>query len=124
MSTFKEEILGRYKETKSETDTFGRKITVHRLRPSQQVAVMKMSETDASSVVTILTTAASVMRIDDDEFSFPRNLAELNSVLDRLEQEGVTAAAKAFFLLSGGKEEEKDGETPAEAAKNSAATPA
>ncbi len=124
MSTFKEEIFARYKETKTETDTFGRKITVRRLRPSQQIAVMKMADSGEQSVITVLTTSAAVIRIDEDEMSFPRTLPELNSVMDRLEQEGISAAAKAFFALNGGNDKAEDGETTAEAAKNSAATPA
>jgi hypothetical protein len=95
-----EEILARYKETKKGADALGRVITVRRLRPSQKIAVMRMADSDKPEIYVPLLVAASVSQINEDMLTFPRSNGELNSVLDRLDQEGLAAAQDAFVALS------------------------
>jgi hypothetical protein len=112
MSTASEEILARYRKTESVADTLGRIITVRRLRPSQQVAIMRMAESGSESVVAALTSAASVMKIDEDVISFPKTLAEASAIMDRLDQEGLTAATTAYLKLIGQAPPEPESEAP------------
>lgn len=125
MSTASEEILNRYKKNEIETDEFGRAITVRKLRPSEQVALMRMADTEMSGPINAMTVAASVSKVDDAVFTFPRSMGELNAVMDMLDQEGLTAATTAYVRLNGaGTEDDGAPVDAAQAAKNSRKTPA
>jgi hypothetical protein len=125
MTTASEEILNRYKKQEIEPDAFGRAITVRKLRPSEQVALMRMADTEVTGAVNAMTVAASVYKVDDAVFTFPRSIAELNAVMDMLDEEGLTAATAAYVRLNIG-QADKDGAPAdaAQAAKNSPKTPA
>lgn len=119
MSTASEEILARYKKREVEADAFGRAITVRRLRPSEQTTLMRMADTEVPQAISAMTVAASVCNIDEGLITFPKNIQELNSVLDALDEEGLTAATKAFIRLQSGASEGAAPESTADAAKNS-----
>jgi hypothetical protein len=132
MTTASEEIIARkerYNRIERAPDKLGRMIGVRRLKPSQQLRIQEMAPgLDGAMSVTAetkdglqqieiprnspLVIAASVCEIDSTPIPFPKNRAELDAVLDRLDTEGLEAAGKA---LSGFLEEEID---PKELAKN------
>jgi hypothetical protein len=120
VSTASEEILARYKKRESETDAFGRVITVRKLRPGEQVALMRMGDTEIAQAINTMTVGASVCKIDDLDYTFPKNLGELNAALNVLDDEGLFAATKAFIRIQGLTTE--DQETSEQTAKNSQAT--
>lgn len=103
MLTASQEILERYKKTVVKTDDLGRAITVRKLKPSQQVMVMTMADTDLKSPLNVMQIAAAVVKIDDAIFPFPKNQAELLSVVDVLDDEGLAAALEAIVEINGGK---------------------
>lgn len=122
MSTASEEILARYKRRETGTDTFGRAITVRFLRPSEQTAVMRMADSESNSVQMPFIVAASVCDIDGDHITPARSQADVNAIMDRLDEEGLAAATKAFMALRGiGEEGSGDA---ASVAKNSPKTAA
>jgi hypothetical protein len=121
MSTASEEILARYKKVEREADSFGRLIGVKRLNPSQQLKIMEMSNSDNEGVRTALFAAASVCEIDDLPVTFAKSRAELDSIIARLDQEGLEAVGKALNRLLGG-DEAKSGEEVEHAAKKSRGT--
>ena len=120
MTTASEEILARYKKREIETDTFGRAITVRRLRPSEQTALMRMADTEVPQAISAMTVGASVCQMDEGLITFPKTLGELNAVLDALDEEGLSAATKAYIRLQKGAPEGATDQ--ADAAKNSQAT--
>lgn len=101
MSTASEEILGRYAKGETVADDLGRLITVRRLRPSQQVAIMRIAGTADENVVGVMTAAASVSKIDDLIYPFPKTQNDIDSMMDRLDAEGLAAATKAFLKMTG-----------------------
>lgn len=132
-----EEILARkakYDRVEREADAYGRLFGVKRLKPSQQLRIQEMApglagETTVAgedgkdvSVPKILPLllAAAVVEIDGSPLTFPRNRAELDSVLDMLEDTGMAAVAKALSRF--GADDVSD--AGAQDAKNSAMTPA
>jgi hypothetical protein len=138
-----EEIAARaakYNHVERVADSIGRVIGVHRLKPSQQLKVEEfagnltgtVTMTDERTGTTVevprrfpLMIAASVCEIDDVPFPFPKNRAELDAVLDRLDDEGMTAVVEAFGKLNAGESEKpesgqgQDQEDGAAVAKNS-----
>jgi hypothetical protein len=121
MSTASEQILARYKERKTETDDFERAITVRPLRMSEQTAVMRLADSDSSTVQTVFMIAASVTEIDGDHITPPRSISDLHAIIDRLDQEGMNAATKAYMALNGSSDEGSG--DAVSAAKNSPETP-
>ena len=133
-----EEIAARaakYNRIERVSDSLGRVIGVRRLKPSQQLKVEEYSsdltgvqtftddETGKQIEVprrTILFYAAAVCEIDDTPLPFPRNRGELDAVLDRLDDEGLTAVSSALVKLAASlKTEGREGdETEGNAAKN------
>lgn len=138
MATESEVRASRYSETKKEADDLGRVIGVRRLRPSEQAKIVGMTQdlsgTDEVPVVDPTTgeekkitvihrapliLAASVCLINESPIPFPRNRGELDAIYDRLDAEGLQAAAKAYRLLT-----EKDPVVDVTVeAKNSSGTP-
>lgn len=124
-----EEIIQRYNKIERELDALGRTIGVRRLKPSQQMKLQGMTaDLDGENVQTNPETgaemripmrapafiAAAVAEIDGAPIPFPRNRAELDSMLDALDSEGLDAAATALARLTTG-----DVEQGMDAAKNS-----
>lgn len=130
-----EEAKARYQRTETATDEMGRQITVGRLRPSQQSRIVEMTPGldgnisatgPKGEVVSVpyrlqMIIAASVRKIDDAVFPFPRTRSELDSVLDLLDNEGMAAASEAYGKLFP-KDDEENPSDPKEAAKNSQRT--
>lgn len=114
------ELAERYAAREKQADKFGRIIVVRRLKPSEQVAVLRLIESRDDAILAISNAAASVVEVDGVPFPFPRSLAELNSTMDALDQEGLNAAGEAWRRLAGGGESD---ETAEQAAKNSQPTP-
>ena len=125
----------KYNRIERVSDSLGRVIGVRRLKPSQQLKVEEYSsdltgvqtftddETGKQIEVprrTILFYAAAVCEIDDTPLPFPRNRGELDAVLDRLDDEGLTAVSSALVKLAASlKTEGREGdETEGNAAKN------
>jgi hypothetical protein len=132
VSTASETILARYAKIEREADDFGRMIGVKRLRSSEVTKVDEMSpgldgvipvtDSDTGKIVEIpkrsrLYVAASVREIDGNAMPFPRNRAELDAVVDALDDEGFIAASKALGRLA-----PSNNETGTETAKNSPGT--
>lgn len=116
MPTESEAKLARYSETAKEADEFGRVIGVRRLKPSEQVKIAGMTPEISGSDERLddngtklyishrmpLMLAAAVCQIDDALIPFPRNGGELYAIFDRLDEEGLRAAGKAWVRLNGG----------------------
>jgi hypothetical protein len=111
--------IARYKEVAKEGDELGRVIGVRRLRPSERSKFQSMTaelsgyetlKNDAGDDIQIshrlpLLIVACVCSINDGVtgdvmIPFPRNLAELYAMQDRLDDEGLKAAAQAFAKLN------------------------
>jgi hypothetical protein len=107
--------LARYRQIERETDVFGRRIGVRRLRPSEQGRLQGMTadlsgtedvenpETHELMRVSHKTPyfiAAAVCEVDGRPVPFPRNRGELDAIYDSLDIEGITAAAKAMVVLN------------------------
>jgi hypothetical protein len=109
-----QEYLNRYKETAKEADSHGRIITVGRLRVSQQIKISEMTPgLDGNTEMTgpngeqysiprrgIPLLAASVRQVDDFMVSFPRNRAELDNIMDMLDEHGISATLIATTKLN------------------------
>jgi hypothetical protein len=113
-----EDIRARYKTVEKEADEVGRIISVRRLRPSEQQKLIGMTldlegydevegKNDAGEYVKFQLprrathlVAAAVCGINDGAIAFPRNRAELDSVFDRLDAEGIGAASRALARLT------------------------
>ena len=104
----------KYTKRETEADELGRLITVRLLHPSEQSRVVGMTE-DLSGLEAVTTSngtkfemshraplmlAAAVCQIDDAHVTFPRNRGELDSILDRLDADGLEAAGKALARLA------------------------
>ena len=118
----------KYNRVERVADKRGRIIGVKRLKFSQQIKVEEMSPglegvtkvkgTDADGIeremeVTRrmpLHMAASVCEIDGHPLTFPKTRAELDAVLDMLDEEGMAAVMEAFAKLSQGSEEVPGGD--------------
>lgn len=115
--TKSQEILSRsakYNRVEREADELGRVIGVRRLRPSEQLRIEEMSQgLDGTSKMTgedgvemdvprraPLIMAAMVCEIDGNPVSFAKSRAELDAVLNRLDEEGLAAVAKALARLT------------------------
>jgi hypothetical protein len=142
--TKSEEVLARrakYDRVERVVDALDRTIGVKLLKPSQQIKVQEFAPAleGTRSVVdedpksdtfgkvyevpksSPLIMAASVVEIDGSPLSFPRNRAELDAVLDMLDEEGLAAVAEGLARFSPPKDAETAGGS--EAAKNSPKTP-
>lgn len=113
--TASEEILNRYRHIERQADSRGRIIGIRRLRPSEQSKIVGMTpdlggydlvpDLDDDNKHTRLShrmplmMAASVVEIDGNPMPFPRNRAELDSILDQLDGEGLTAIIECATRL-------------------------
>lgn len=116
--TKSEEILERqkaYNKVERVVDDYDRSIGVKRLRPSQQLLIQEMApglegntpvqddetgETFQMPRISPLILAASVCEMDGATITFPRNRAELNSILDALDGVGLRAVAEGLAKLT------------------------
>ena len=108
-----QDIKNRYSQVERETDSLGRVIGVKRLKVSQQIKISEMTPqlegeaemtTQDGRVIRIARrsiplAAAAVCEIDGDLIPFARNRGELDSIMDRLDDEGLMAAVIAFGKL-------------------------
>jgi hypothetical protein len=128
LSTESEVILARYKAIEKTADALGRIIGVRRLKPSEQTKVAafcadltgydEMTGPNGEKVQIPhrmpLVVAAAVCMIGDSMIPFPRSRAELDSIYDRLDVEGISAAGEALAKLNSGAPEAD----PVDLAKN------
>lgn len=136
----------KYDRVERVVDELGRTIGVKILKPSQQIRVQEFAPTLEGTTTVVdedrdsptfgksyevpktspLIMAASVVEIDDIPCSFPKNRAELDAILDRLDGEGLAAVSEGLARFAPKQEgpmsddASKDG--GAEAAKNSRGT--
>lgn len=92
------DIKARYSRTESAKDAFGRIIVVGRIKPSQQARVVDLAGDNTSNLFRIV---ACVRKIDDDDIPFPKTRAEVEALMDRLDNEGMDAAGEALSKLVG-----------------------
>lgn len=114
MTTESEVKLARYSEVAKEADELGRVIGVRRLKPSEQTKVAGMTAelygydemtNEKGEKVQLshrmpLLLAAAVSMIDDAHIPFPKHRGELDAIFDRLDEEGIRAAGKAWAKLN------------------------
>lgn len=112
-ATESEMRLARYKQVEKEGDKLGRVIGVRRLKPSEQtkVAAYTADVTGSDKIMTPegievvvphrlpLMIAAAVCMIDENMIPFAKTRGELDSIYDKLDQEGIEAASKAISRL-------------------------
>ena len=117
-----EEYVSRYKKIERCADKLGRSIVVGRLRISQQIRISEMTpgldgdtEITSSEGNTVFIPrralpllAASVRDIDGSPIPFPRTRAELDAIMDRLEEPGFAAILQATTSLNAVEDENKD----------------
>ena len=110
-----EEYTERYKKIERRSDIFGRVIGVGRLRESQKLRIVGMtSDLEGSEKLkgpdgvefevyhrTKPMLAAMVREIDGHPYPFPRNRAELDALIDKLDEPGFTAIVDAISVLNG-----------------------
>jgi len=100
-----------------EVDALGRKIGVRRLDFLSKHRVVCLMGEDSANIAAMghAVVAASVVEIDGDAVSMPRTRREIEAVMSRLDDEGMTAAftATSRFALGGGSVESME-----ESAKN------
>ena len=112
----------RYAHVEQEMDVLGRMIGVRRLKLSERTRLVAMTpdlggmdEMQRPDGTVMLAPqrsqyfiVAMVCQINDTRFPFPRNRGELDAILDRLDQEGLDAAAVAVNRILG--EDTEDGD--------------
>ena len=110
-----EDFKDRYRQTEKAADASGLVITVGRLKVSQKQRIYGMTidwegsyevkEPDGTIVEIPRRAqpmlAAMVREIDGHPHPFPRNRAELDSLMDNLDDEGFTAIMEANSRLNG-----------------------
>lgn len=136
MSESDDIINGRRSKLERKTDALGRVIGVRPLRPSQETRVLAMTA-DLDGDISVpdpsvpggkvkipiragYMIAAQVCEIDSVPVPFARDRSELDAVFDRLDQEGLQAAAEAMVVIREAADEAQSGLA---AAKNSVGTP-
>lgn len=123
MTTAAEEIISRYTKVETETDILGRVIEVKRLKGSQRLRMLGMTGDLASAtqpmpnpewkdgedpsrqfvqvpIQSLMVIAASVCAIDGVPVPPAKTRAELDAIYDRLDDEGLAAAAMALSKLT------------------------
>ena len=115
IGTESEVRLQRYRQVEREADAMGRLIGVRRLKPSEQGRLQGMTsdlggqeevenpetgETMKVSHKAPYFISAAVCEIDGVHIAFPRHRGELDAIYDRLDIEGITAAASALARLN------------------------
>ena len=132
--TESEAKIARYNKIEREADDWGRVIGVRRLKPSEQSKISGMTadlvgfeevrnETTGENLRLPHSMrhflAAAVCELDQAPIPFSRNRAELDAILDRLDNEGLAAATKALVRLS----DVQPVTSPKDEAKNLLGTP-
>lgn len=133
MTTASEEITARYTTVEKEGDAFGRLICVKRIKGSQRLRVLGMTSDLAEAtqpmpnqewkegdpqdkqlvhvpIQSLMVIAASVCEIDGVPIPPAKNRPELDAIYDRLDDEGLAAAAVALHRLSAPAESENGSE--------------
>jgi hypothetical protein len=91
-----ETIRAKYERTETVTDGYNRIIVVRCLSAPQQITVREMANTSDPTVIGLLTLGASVTKIDDIIFAFPRDRKELDLTLFALDDKGLEAVSTAI----------------------------
>lgn len=125
--------IARYRQVERETDAMSRCIGVRRLKPSEQGRLQGMvQDLQGSEMVknpdtgeemsvshkTPYFIAAAVCEIDATPIPFPRSRGELDAIYDRLDVEGITAAASAMTRLVTPKTDDNEDDDPLAETKN------
>ncbi len=119
MSIDLDAVKRRYTETVTVVDAFGRAIKVGRLKPSQQLKAGEMGANDSAAAT--IRVVCHVRAVDDKDLGFPETRQVLNSRLDMLEDEGLTAVIEGMKQIYG-VEDDTPSKGVAESAKNSSAS--
>jgi len=106
MSDSATEIKARYATVEREMDGFGRSIGVKRPRPSQMLKIAELTDVKTNEDRAVFNIAAAVCEIDGKPIPFPKTRAELDSMVDLLDSEGMSAAATAMSRILGVTSEE------------------
>lgn len=103
------EVVAATVQTASHIDAKGRRITVKRLNALQLYRLAKLpgasSNPAAQDMATIVCT---VTKIDAEPVAFPTNERDVEFLIQRLDFEGIAAAAEALKKLSEGDDAEMD----------------
>ena len=132
--TESEAKIARYNRIEREADKWGRIIGVRQLKLSERSKISRMTA-DLTGVDEVPNTvtgeimrvphslthflAAAVCEIDQAPIPLPRNRAELDAILDRLDNEGIAAATTALVRLT----DAQAATDPKDEAKNLLGTP-
>ncbi len=101
-----ETIRAKYQKTETVSDDYGRIIVVRRLSTPQQIAVREMANSSDPTVIGVLTLGASVAKIDDIMFPFPRNRQELDLTIFALDDNGLNVLSQAYQKFTDAAEQE------------------
>lgn len=122
----------RYNKAETTADSLGRIISVRRLKPSERTRVEEMTPGLSGTEIVVdgatgeqieisrrfqMILAASVCAVDDIPITFPKSRPELDSMLDKLDEEGLAAAIQAFIKLNPPKPKAEEGAAGAEVAQ-------
>ena len=110
-----EDIKARYQTVEREADRAGRVIGTRRLKLAERLKISEMTSQQNSDALGIMIVAASVCEIDGRPIPFPRNRSELDSVIDALDEEGISTASTLVMKLMNNDADKGD---VVEAAKN------
>jgi hypothetical protein len=91
-----ETIRAKYERTETVTDGYNRIIVVRCISAPQQITVREMASASDPTVIGLLTLGASVAKIDDMIFAFPRDRKDLDLTLFALDDKGLEAVATAI----------------------------
>jgi hypothetical protein len=114
MTTPSEELISRYSRVEREADAFGRVIGCRKLKVSQQSRVIGMTQDLEGETEVVMSDedgrekkvrishrsqmliAAAVCEVDSVPIPFAKTRFELDAIADRLDEEGLMAAMKAY----------------------------
>lgn len=95
----------RYGKRAAHADEWGRIIEVRPLRPSEQLRIMKMIESEDANLRGMCSIAATVTKIGEADIPFPRTFEDLCATVDELDNEGMEAVGAALRKLNPSKGE-------------------
>lgn len=96
-----EEIIARYSQVERIRDGLGRTLGVRRLKPTMQARAIDFAASRPDGLMASLYLAASsVCEIDGDPVPPAKSAAELESIVDMLDEEGLAAIQVAMSRFS------------------------
>lgn len=127
MATYSETQKARYDAVEREADSFGRMISVKRLRPAEIQTVRRIVSNSTEGFGPVMSDsmiAASVREIDGVVYPAPKSQVDLDIAFNSLDNEGMQAAGTAWVRLMGfDKKADESGAEAEDPAKNLATTP-